>query len=177
VVEARGPLLRAIVFVRRAAITSHHKEYVVDLTKVERQRLPKRISGGSVPASRNAPPSHSAIRPKADLGEHVAEQALIDKEIAGMRALPRPPSRTCTSVSVGEDSTRRSNPSFPTGSTSDLWTGEPKPLRSPRLFLSPQKDAIFGLRGIWRTRGSYRVLWNRSPRKRSLVRRAEPTRA
>jgi hypothetical protein len=58
-----------------------NKKYVVDLTEVERKRLRKLISTGSAPARML---NRARILLKADVGEHVAEEALIDKEIAEM---------------------------------------------------------------------------------------------
>ena len=66
---------------------------------------------------------------KADVGEHVAEEILIDKEIAGMletstATVQRVRERFCR----GRDSMRHSSAPFPIGSTSVPWTGEPKPV-------------------------------------------------
>jgi len=58
-----------------------NKMYVVDLTEGERERLRKLISAGSAPARML---TRARILLKADVGEHVAEEALIDKEIARM---------------------------------------------------------------------------------------------
>jgi hypothetical protein len=73
-----------------------NKKYVVELTEVERQRLGKLISTGSAPARML---NRARILLKADVGEHVAEEILIDKEIAGMCwRPPRPRSNACASV-------------------------------------------------------------------------------
>jgi hypothetical protein len=58
-----------------------NKKYVVDLAEGERERLRKLISAGSAPARML---TRARILLKADVGEQVAEVALIDKEIAGM---------------------------------------------------------------------------------------------
>jgi hypothetical protein len=58
-----------------------NKMYVVHLTEGERERLRKLISAGSAPARML---TRARILLKADVGEHVAEEALIDKEIARM---------------------------------------------------------------------------------------------
>jgi transposase len=58
-----------------------NKMYVVHLTEGERERLRKLISAGSAPARML---TRARILLKADVGEHVTEEALIDKEIARM---------------------------------------------------------------------------------------------
>jgi hypothetical protein len=64
---------------RRAAVK---KMYVVELTKVERERLRKLISAGASPARML---TRARILLKADVvGEHACGRASTDREIAGM---------------------------------------------------------------------------------------------
>jgi hypothetical protein len=71
-------ILRLIHLWRRAAMK---KEYVVELTKEEREYLHKLISSGSAPARKL---NRARILLKADVGKHAEAQALNDREIAQM---------------------------------------------------------------------------------------------
>ena len=57
------------------------KEYVVELTKEEREYLHKLISSGSAPARKL---NRARILLKADVGKHAEAQALNDRQIAQM---------------------------------------------------------------------------------------------
>jgi transposase len=71
-------ILRLIHLWRRAAMK---KEYVVELTKEEREYLHKLISSGSAPARKL---NRARILLKADVGKHAEAQALSDRQIARM---------------------------------------------------------------------------------------------
>jgi hypothetical protein len=71
-------ILKLIHLWRRAAMK---KEYVVELTKEEREYLHKLISSGSAPARKL---NRARILLKADVGKHAEAQALSDRQIARM---------------------------------------------------------------------------------------------
>jgi transposase len=71
-------ILRLIHLWRRVAMK---KEYVVELTKEEREYLHKLISSGSAPARKL---NRARILLKTDIGNHAEAQALSDRQIAQM---------------------------------------------------------------------------------------------
>src|ERR687898_3614238 len=71
-------MLRLIHLWRRAAMK---KEFLVELSKEEREYLHKLISSGTAPARKL---NRARILLKADVGKHAKGEALIDREIAQM---------------------------------------------------------------------------------------------
>jgi hypothetical protein len=114
-------ILRLIHLWRRVAMK---KEYVVELTKEEREYLHKLISSGSAPARKL---NRARILLKTDIGNHAEAQALSDRQIAQMLD---------TSIATVQRARERfyegglqaalerSKPEI--GSTSALWRDVPK---------------------------------------------------
>jgi Homeodomain-like domain len=114
-------ILRLIHLWRRVAMK---KEYVVELTKEEREYLHKLISSGSAPARKL---NRARILLKTDIGNHAEAQALSDRQIAQMldtsiATVQRARERFYEGGL--EAALERSKPEI--GSTSALWRDVPK---------------------------------------------------
>jgi len=100
------------------------KEYLVELTKEEREYLHKLISSGNAPARKL---NRARILLKADVGKHAEAQKLSDRQIAQMletsiATLQRARER----FSTKEVCKPRWNALSPIGSTGVLWRAVPK---------------------------------------------------